>query len=64
MQRRAEGNPALGAWGLSAGEKEGAVDMAIALWVIVVVACCILCAWGLATAARRSREHHAQAAGH
>jgi hypothetical protein len=34
------------------------VDMAIALWVIVVVACCILCAWGLATAARRSREHH------
>jgi hypothetical protein len=40
------------------------VDMAIALWVIVVVACCILCAWGLATAARRSREHHGQAARH
>ena len=40
------------------------VDMAIALWVIAVVACCVLCAWGLATAVRRSRERHAQAARH
>jgi hypothetical protein len=40
------------------------VDMAIALWVIVVVACCVLCAWGLATAPRRSRERRAQASRH
>ena len=50
--------------GLGAGDREGAVDMAVALWVIVVVACCVLCAWGLSTAARRSRKRHAQAAGH
>jgi hypothetical protein len=38
--------------------------MAMSLWVIVVVACCALCAKGIATAVRWSRERHAQAARH
>jgi len=34
--------------------------MEIALWVAVAVACYALCAWGIATAVRRSRERDAQ----
>jgi hypothetical protein len=34
--------------------------MEIALWVAAAVACCALCAWGIATVVRRSRERDAQ----
>jgi hypothetical protein len=36
--------------------KEEVVDMAISLWVIVVVACCAPCAKGMATVVRWSRN--------
>ena len=38
--------------------------MVVALWVIAVVACCVLCGWGIATAVRRSKERRTRAAVH
>lgn len=30
--------------------------MVAVLWIVAVVVCCALCGWGIATAARRSRQ--------
>ena len=38
--------------------------MVVVLWIAGVVACCSLCGWGIATAARRSKERRARAAAH
>jgi hypothetical protein len=60
-RRQPSDHPSLGC---ERRRKGGVVDMAISVWAIVVVACCALCAKGIKTAVRRSRERHAQAASH
>jgi hypothetical protein len=48
----------------SAMQAREVIDMAIALGVIAIAACCALCAWGLATALRPSRKRHAPTVRH